>query len=69
MLLKNPRRILKNPEIFEEYTKLQRIATAVLRRATISYNECEDSTKLIASEEFKIICEESRKACEESRKL
>ena len=39
--------LLKNPENFEELTNLRRIFTAVVRHATISYYDCEESTKLI----------------------
>ena len=58
--------LLKNPENVEEFTNIRRIFTAVVRHATISYYDCEDSTKIIENNCF---CEESRKACEESRKL
>ena len=38
---------LKNPENVEEFTNIRRIFTAVVRHVTISYYDCEDSTKLI----------------------
>ena len=43
---------LKNPENVEEFTKIRRIFTGVVRHATISYYDCEDSTKIIENNCF-----------------
>ena len=44
--------LLKNPENVEEFTYIRRIFTAVVRHATISYYDCEDSTKIIENNCF-----------------
>ena len=44
--------LLKNPENVEEFTNIRRIFTAVVRHATISYYDCEDSTEIIENNCF-----------------